>query len=161
MPAIEPLEQRDLRVARQIHAVLKLARAQEAQWLGLSEHAPGEPTPESIQASGVFYLGAYCGSELAGAASVGPDDEADQLCISSLAVHPQFLRQGLGSALVREALRRGPGMVFSVSVAASNLPALALYRALGFVAYRQGRLGTEDLAMLKLRRVAGDAASLH
>jgi ribosomal protein S18 acetylase RimI-like enzyme len=161
MPAIEPLEHRDLRVARQIHAVLKLAHAQEAQWLGLNEHASGEPTPESIQASGVFYLGAYCGSELAGATSVGPDDEADQICIGSLIVHPQFQRQGLGSALVREALRRGAGMVFSVSVATHNAPALALYRALGFVAYRRGSLGPDDLAMVKLRRVPADLASLH
>jgi ribosomal protein S18 acetylase RimI-like enzyme len=152
MSHIEPLAHQDPRVARQIHAVLRLAHAQEAQWLGHAHHPLPERSAEDIQSSGEFYLGAYCEAVLAGAASVGPDDEPDQVCIASLAVHPQYQRRGLGRALVREALRRGEGMVFCVSTAERNAPALALYGALGFVAYRRGSLGPDALAMVKLRR---------
>ena len=52
-------------------------------------------------------------------------------------------------------MRRGESMAFCVSAAADNAAALALYRGLGFVAYREGTLGPDRLAMLKLRRDAG------
>jgi ribosomal-protein-alanine N-acetyltransferase len=59
-------------------------------------------------------------------------DEAELLTI---AVHPALRQQGLGLRLVRdflvEARRRGAALAF-LEVAATNAPALALYRACGF-----------------------------
>ena len=69
-------------------------------------------------------------------------------------VHPSAQRQGIARALMQDALRRGAGMVYAVATGAANAPALALYRELGFVAYRQGSMGTAQLALLKLRRDA-------
>lgn len=147
-----PLDHRDRAVAERIHAVLKLAYAQEAALLGVGQFEPLNTSIEDVQHSRDFHLGAVAGEELLGALSVGPDDEPDQLCIALLVVHPRAQRQGVGRALVTEALQRGAGMVFAVSTAAGNAPALALYRALGFVDHRRGTVGVEQLALIKLRR---------
>ena len=103
---------------------------------------------------GEFHLGAWSGDTLQGVVSVGPDDEPDQLCIGMLVVHPSAQRQGIARALMQDALRRGAGMVYAVATGAANAPALALYRELGFVAYRHGSMGTAQLPLVKLRRDA-------
>jgi ribosomal protein S18 acetylase RimI-like enzyme len=154
MHRIEPLEQQDLLVAQQIHGLLQLAHTQEAALLDLDGQTSASQSAEDIQSSRQFYLGAIEGSLLVGATSVGPDEEPEQLSIATLIVHPGYQRRGIGRSLVAEALHRGRGMAFSVSVAAKNVPALALYRELGFIEYRHGTLGPEELAMVKLRRNA-------
>ena len=153
---IQPLDHRDPVSAEHIHAVMKLAYAQEARLLGVREFAPMQRSVQDIQAGGEFYLGAFSGDELLAALSIGPDDEPGQLLICALVVHPAAQRQGIGRLLVQDALRRGAGLVFAVSTAAANGPALALYRSLGFVDYRHGTLGAEALALVKLRRDPSD-----
>jgi ribosomal protein S18 acetylase RimI-like enzyme len=161
MPRIEPLEHRALAVATQLHAMLELARMQEAALLGLAQPHHAAQTVAALQAGNQFYLGAHVDGLLAGVAGIGADDEDGQIAITVLAVHPDHQRRQVGTALVREALRRGKGMVFTVTVAQSNAPALALYAALGFVGYRQGTLQPGAVAMIKLRctgRAAGGGA---
>lgn len=154
MTHIEPLAHHEPAVAQQIHAVLLLAHAQEAQLLQVGVFVPMARTPEDIQASGDYFLGALRGDTLLGCVGLGPDDEAGQISIAALVVHPDHQRQGVGRALVGEALRRGAGMVLSVATGAKNAPALALYRGLGFVEYRRGTLGAEAIEIVKLRRAA-------
>ena len=155
---ILPLDHRQRAVAAQIHSVLRLAYAQEAELLRLHQQlphfAPLDTTVDDVQRSVEFHLGAWSGETLHGVVSVGPDDERDQLCIGMLVVHPSAQRQGIARALMQAALQRGAGMVFAVSTAAANMPALALYRELGFVAYRHGSIGVDQLALVKLRRAA-------
>jgi ribosomal protein S18 acetylase RimI-like enzyme len=67
-------------------------------------------------------------------------------------VHPDHQRRGIARRLLRDALQRGAGLVFSVVAGATNQPALALYRSLGFVTYREGMLGETGIAVVKLRR---------
>lgn len=155
MLRIDPIDHRDPGVARQIHALLQGARAQEAQQLGRHEPAGEAHAAADIQSSNAFYLGAFDDERFVGAASLAPDDEPGQISIALLCVAPAHQRLGIGRSLVAEALRRGESMAFCVSAAADNAAALALYRGLGFVAYRQGTLGPDRLAMLKLRRDAG------
>ena len=135
---------------------MQLAYAQEAALLQvqqkLQHFVPLDTTVEDLQRSVEFHLGAFAGDTLLGVVTVGPDDEPDQLCIGMLVVHPSAQRQGIARALMQDALRRGEGMVFTVATAAANSPALALYRELGFVAYRHGSIGAEQLALVKLRR---------
>ena len=152
MVAIRPLEHRLRTVAEQMHAVIRLAYAQEAALLQVHHFGPLGTTVEDLQRSAEFHLGAWAGDALLGVVSVGPDDEPDQLCIAKLVVHPAAQRQGIARALMQYALRRGEGAVFVVSTGAANAPALALYRELGFVTYRHGSIGAEQLAMVKLRR---------
>jgi ribosomal protein S18 acetylase RimI-like enzyme len=148
--SVEPLDSRDIEMARRLHRLLALAHAQEAMLLQHTQRLAA--TVADIQASGDFHLGAWSEGELLGALSIAPDDEPGQLCIRQLVVHPLHQRQGLARALVAEALRRGPGMVFAVAAGADNAPALALYRSLGFATYRRGSLGPQALPLLKLRR---------
>ena len=156
---IQPLDHRQRAVAEQIHAVMRPAYAQEARLLQTDHFPPLGTTVEDVQRSVEFHLGAWSGDTLQGVVSVGPDDEPDQLCIGMLVVHPSAQRQGIARALMQDALRRGAGMVYAVATGAANAPALALYRELGFVAYRQGsmgtaHMGTAQLALVKLRRDA-------
>jgi ribosomal protein S18 acetylase RimI-like enzyme len=155
---VEPLQHHDAATARRLHAVLVTAYAQEAALLGVQQFAPLGRTAEDIQRSADLHLGALRGDMLLGAVSVGPDDEAEQLCITSLVVHPVHQRQGVGRALLTEVLRLGRAQAFAVSTAAANAPALALYREFGFVAYRQGVMGAESLPVVKLRRPASGEA---
>jgi GNAT superfamily N-acetyltransferase len=157
MRRIEPLDHHDLSVARKIQAVLLLAHAQEVRLLQGSSVEPAVRTAEDIRAGVEFYLGAFEGETLLGALGVGPDDEPGQICIALLVVHPAHQREGVASALVAEALRRGEGMTFSVTAGALNMPALALYRGAGFVEYRRGTLGPEALEIVKLRRAPNAA----
>ena len=154
MVRIEPLNHQDPSVAARIHAVLMLAYAQEAKLLQVKRFAPLDRTPEDIRTSKEYYLGALEGNEVVGSLSLGPDEEPDQINIISLVVHPEYQRQGIGRSLLTEALRRGDGMVFSVSTGSRNTPALALYREFGFVAYRRGVIGPEALELIKLRNSA-------
>jgi len=152
MVRIEPIDQRDLGVAMQIHTVLLLAHAQEAALLRVSQVVPFRSTAEDVQAGSEYHLGAFHGTELVGSLSLEPDAETGLIDIVTLVVHPGHQRQGIGRRLVQEALRRVEGEVFSVSAAAANAPALAFYAALGFVVYRHGTMGPESLAVVQLRR---------
>lgn len=154
MHHIQALDHRDPYTARQIHALLVSAHAQEVGVLGLTRHVGASRSLEAIRSGSDFHLGAFDGEALVGTTSVGPDDESNQITITSLCVDRAHQRRGIGRSLVADILRRGAGMTFSVSAAANNRAALTLYLGLGFVEYRQGLLGPGQLAMVKLRRHA-------
>jgi ribosomal protein S18 acetylase RimI-like enzyme len=174
MLRIEALVHRERPVAERIRAVMALAAAQEAQLLAGADSLPlldpSLPSVLALIASAVdeiagdsdFYLGAIDGAQgdaLVGVLSVGPDDEAQQLCITVMVVQPTAQRQGIGRRLVQAALARLPGATFSVATTAGNSPALALYRSLGFVPYRHGVIGPNSVPLVKLRRSAQAIAS--
>lgn len=150
---ITPLAHTRAEVAADILALMHTAHTQEAQWLQMPEMAPLLQTVPQLQASSHFHLGALLAGSVVGVLVVGPDDEPGQLNISTLVVHPRAQRQGVARSLVQDALRRGPGVVFSVSAATANAAANQLYRGLGFVPYRQGLLA-DVLPITKLRRTA-------
>jgi ribosomal protein S18 acetylase RimI-like enzyme len=149
---VDILPHRQLTVATQIHAVLMLAYAQEAELLQVQNFPPLQQTAADIQASDEFFLGRFNDQELIGVVSVRPDDEPGQIHIATLVVHPAHQRRGVARALLANALQRAAGATFSVSTAAKNAPALALYQQFGFAAYRWGTIGSEGLALVKLRR---------
>jgi ribosomal protein S18 acetylase RimI-like enzyme len=170
MLRIETLAHHDRPVAQRIQAVMALAAAQEAQLLEGADSLPIlADTPDlslapylaliaravdEIATDSDFYLGAVEGDDLVGVLSVGPDDEAQQLCITVLVVQPAAQRRGIARRLVQAALDRLPGTAFSVATTAGNTPALALYQSLGFMAYRHGVIGPNRLPLVKLRRGA-------
>jgi ribosomal protein S18 acetylase RimI-like enzyme len=133
---------------------MSLAYMQEARLLKVTDFPPSARTIEDIEASEDFFLGAILGQKIVGVLSVGQDDEPHQICISALVVHPTMQRQGIGRLLVQEALARGQGTAFSVATAAKNAPALRLYQDFGFVPYRHGVVGPNNLPLVKLKRAA-------
>jgi GNAT superfamily N-acetyltransferase len=156
MHRIETLAHADADVAHRIHEVWQLAYAQEARLLGLTHFAPLERSVAELQASAAVHLGVRRGRDIVGVLAHGEDaDEPGQTLIEALVVHPAHQRQGVASALLIELLRRGAGRAHAVATAAANAPALALYAGFGFVPYRRGCVGPEELPLLKLRRAAG------
>lgn len=170
MMQLEPLQHQVLAVAQQIHAVLALAYAQEAQLLGLSNFPPLQRTVADLQLDGDVYLGARLGSNLGsnlggnsgshagdplvGAVAFGPDPEGGQLLVSVLVVAPAAQRQGVARALMKQLLSLAGPWPVAVATAQANRPAVLLYESLGFVAYRQGSVGPDALPIVKLRHVS-------
>jgi ribosomal protein S18 acetylase RimI-like enzyme len=149
---IAPLAHTDANIAAEIHAVMALAYAQEAQLLQVRDFPPLAQTVVDIQARQEFVIGLRIKEELLGVVCVGPDDEPQQLCITSLVVHPKAQRQGIARLLMQSVVARDLDAVFTVATAANNAPALALYESLGFVVYRRGVIGPAQMALVKLRR---------
>lgn len=138
-----------------MQAIFALAYAQEAAEIGAAlTDSPYGRSLDEIMNGAELYFGAHDQGELVGVLTVGPDTEAGQVAISALVVSPDHQRQGVGRALVRQALDSGQGMVFSVIASSDNHPARALYESLGFVEYRRGSMGPARLPMVKLRRQA-------
>lgn len=150
---IAPLAHTRAEVAADIVSLMQTAHAQEAQWLQMPALAPPQQTVPHIQASNHFHLGAVRSGCIVGVLVIAPDDEPGQLNITTLVVHPSVQRQGVARSLVQDVLRRGPGVVFSVSAATANTAANSLYLGLGFVPYRQGLLA-DVLPITKLRHTA-------
>ena len=151
---VVPIDHRNLQVAHQMHAILSLAYAQEAALMNVKRFAHHDETVEEIQVSDEFCLGAIYEETLVGFLTIGRDEEPDQISISTLVVHPAHQRQGVGNGLLHKAVPRSQGMTLSVSTGANNMPALSLYKKLGFHEYRFGTIGPESLALVKLKNRA-------
>ena len=148
---IERLDHRDVGVAQQIHAVLALAYAQEAELLQLVNSAAVEQDAEVIRQSELSYSGARQHGSLLGWISLGPDDEPQQFSIAMLVVRPEQQRRGIALALLREAMQQAGGSSLSVVCACANRPAMALYQRLGFSPYRRGMMGKAAIEVVKLK----------
>lgn len=148
---IERLDHRDVGVAQEIHAVLALAYAQEAELLQLVNAAAVEQDAEVIMQSELSYSGARQHGSLLGWISLGPDDEPQQFSIAMLVVRPEQQRRGIALALLREAMQQAGGSSLSVVCACANRPAMALYQRLGFSPYRRGMMGKAAIEVVKLK----------
>ena len=148
---IERLDHRDVGVAQEIHAVLALAYAQEAELLQLVNSAAVEQDAEVIRQSELSYSGARQHGSLLGWISLGPDDEPQQFSIAMLVVRPEQQRRGIALALLREAMQQADGSSLSVVCACANRPAMALYQRLGFSPYRRGMMGKAAIEVVKLK----------
>lgn len=146
---LDPLEPG---VAEAIHAIQMKAYAIEAGLLGASRFPPLERTVDDVRASSETFLGARRAGLLVGVVGIEPDEEAGQTLIGSLVVLPEWHRRGVGRSLVEAAIAASPEPVVSVSTGAGNGPALALYRALGFLEYRRRFVGADPIEVVKLRR---------
>lgn len=86
----------------------------------------------------------------------------DELHVSTIAVHPDFRRQGIGTVLLEQAIRQGVdegALVVTLEVRESNEAALRLYRKYGFeqVGRRHGyyRDNNEDAILMTLKDLSG------
>jgi ribosomal protein S18 acetylase RimI-like enzyme len=151
---VTPIDHREGQHAAALHAVMGLAYAHEARLLHGDAHPPFVLSIDDIAASAAFHLAALRDGRVVGVLCIGRDEDPQRLCISTLVVHPEMHRQGIARLLVQDALARGRGMAFAVSVAAGNAPALGLYESLGFVVSRRGVIGAGELPLLRLTRAA-------
>ena len=140
-------------VAAEIHAVQIAAYEQEARLLEVSHFPPLDATADQVRSSQELFFGALSGREIVGLIAVSEEPRVQALTIGSLVVAPRSQRQGVGRLLLSFISTRFEASHMSVSTAAKNGPALALYAALGFVEYRREFVGPERLELVVLEKV--------
>ena len=159
-PRFGLIDHRQRNIAERMHAVLRPAYAQEAALLGLADFPPMRRTVAELQAHEGLVWGAWVGDELAGVLCMAPDeDEAPQLVVTMLIVHPDHQRRGLARGLMQRALQASGPQTLAVATAEANVPAVTLYRSLGFQIYRRGLAEPGPVAMVKLRHLPRAAAA--
>lgn len=125
--------------AGQVLQVQKPAYQVEANLLGYEEIPPLSDTVETLQKCGETFYG-YFSPALAGVVSFRI--EQNRLDIHRVVVHPHYFRRGIGSAMVQFLLDTYKEQVkgFIVRTGKHNMPALKLYKRLGFHEVEQVRI---------------------
>ena len=118
-------------VAAEIHAVAQAAYALEAERIGCAEFPPlCESLDELRQSADSFFVFQQSGCIIGG---LSYRRGTDTVAITRLVVSPGHLRQGIATALLSELESRlFPITCLTVSTAATNAPAIALYKRFGF-----------------------------
>ncbi|MBC7483311.1 MAG: GNAT family N-acetyltransferase, partial [Rhizobacter sp.] len=116
----ERLDHSDSKVAENILGLLVLAHAQEAELLQVADAPAFEQTLQGIRESARVFIGANRAGVLLGVVALAPDDEAGQISIAVLVVHPDHQRQGIARALLHYTLCQAANTIFSVVAAESN-----------------------------------------
>ena len=151
---IEQVAHRSFEVAQQLYAVQMRAYALEARLLGAVYFPPLERTVDDMRNSTEMFLAAGFEDQIVGAASTWPDDDGMVINIASLVVAPSHQRQGIGRKLMAAVLVRHGGEGLTVQTGVKNVPAISLYKSLGFAELRRWFVGREPLELVKLRRIA-------
>lgn len=139
-------EHRKSRIANEIHALCRIAYRSEAGLIGARDFPPLRRTIGDIARAESSFIGcrcirpAECADQLVGVVEVSFSGRT--LSIDALAVHPLSSRNRIGTKLVRYALAQGDWDTAIVQTAARNLPAIQLYKKLGFKISRTWR--TDD-----------------
>lgn len=85
---------------------------------------------EDLRSAPLLWLAAFVDGRLVGA--VGWSENDDRIDVDRLVVAPGMHRRGVGSALVREILKRAGKRRAVVSTGRNNTPAKTMYERLGF-----------------------------
>jgi GNAT superfamily N-acetyltransferase len=128
---VRPLDLADAGVASRVLEVQRRSYEVEARLIGSDRIPPLHESLEELQACGETFLGAYVDGRLA--AMVSWRFDGATIDLHRLAVLPDFLRRGIGVALLRAALRSEPEARRAIAqTGAANEPAKQLYRGEGF-----------------------------
>jgi ribosomal protein S18 acetylase RimI-like enzyme len=109
-------------------------------------------TVRSLGVSGERFYALFRGRKPLGMISLRGSRGVVEIC--RLVVHPRYWRRGIASRLLEHAEGMASDAVLEVATAAANLPALALYRRLG---YRENRrwATADGLWLVALRKACG------
>ncbi|MFD1954344.1 GNAT family N-acetyltransferase [Paenibacillus thailandensis] len=129
---IANLNVQDRTTAEAVVRLQRLAYRIEADLIGFDGIPPLHETEEQLQQSEERFRGYYAGDRLAGIIAL-EGEGSGEVTISRLAVDPAFIRQGIGSALLEDALRQETGATrFTLTTGERNVPAIRLYERYGF-----------------------------
>ncbi|GGH38798.1 GNAT family N-acetyltransferase [Paenibacillus segetis] len=132
---IIPLSLHDHEVVEQVWSLQHTAYRLEALAVGLMEYPPLPDTFESLRNSTEQFYGYYAEEEgeLLGAIAT-TSSIPSTLGITRLMVHPNYFRQGIGSALLNYVISEHSEMkTIAVTAGTLNVPAVSLYRQYGFI----------------------------
>jgi ribosomal protein S18 acetylase RimI-like enzyme len=127
---VNALDVADPAVAAELVTLQRSAYAVEAELIGSRDIPQLYETVEELQRSGERWAGIVRDTRIV--AAVAWELEGDTLDIARLVVAPSHARQGIGEWLVRWALDAVPHERATVSTGSANVPALRLYKKLGF-----------------------------
>ena len=134
---IKRLDHKDSRIAEEIYAVFQASYAIETELLNVNlfDFPPLKRSISNfIESTSEFY--AFHKNETI-AAIIELTSNNDVTAINSLVVHPDFFRQGLGKQLMQFVLKTFKSNLFIVETGVDNLPAIALYKKVGFLEKKQ------------------------
>ncbi|MFG6119401.1 GNAT family N-acetyltransferase [Thalassobacillus sp. B23F22_16] len=117
-------------VAIEIEALQQLSYHQEARYVHNRKLPPLIETYKDIIRAEETFLGIYKERKLVGL--VAYTLEAGDFWITRLAVHPRWMRQGLGKELLSRVLFLNPANKCWVTTGAKNEPAMQFYQKNGF-----------------------------
>jgi len=132
---ITTLKQLESDVALQIFNVFQRSYKVEAQLIDTHDFPPLARSAEDISHAQATFLGYFESDVLAGVIEVTL--KKNILSIDSLTVDPAFFRRGIANKLMRYVLTHTKYTRAIVETAAVNLPAIKLYKRLGFTEYKQ------------------------
>lgn len=121
----------DEAMADRIWSTFQVSYRIEAALLSVDSFPPLERSKESIQKSRGYFWCFERAGYLAGVLEAEKTPNGFGIC--SLAVVPEFFRQGIASALLSHFLGEANAKSVIVTTARLNAPALSLYQRFGFV----------------------------
>jgi len=127
--------------------------AVEAQLIGIEDFAPLRRGSAQIRAAASTFYGCLREGRLVAVAEV-EDLGGGTSNIAGFVVHPSVFRRGIGTRLLRHILLTVRAARFTVSTAAVNAPAIALYEKDGF-RIRDRWVTPDGIRMVTLERHAG------
>ena len=115
-----------------------------------------EDIERRLEKEDTFVLVAEVDEKVVGRIRMAWNGEADSFVnpeeaqLRSMYVHPDYWREGIGTALTEKAFSKVPERfsVFVVEVFEDNESAVGFYRDLGFEAVEESSLGPEDISIL-------------
>jgi ribosomal protein S18 acetylase RimI-like enzyme len=132
---IEKLQNRELNISIQIHAVFQLSYAVEAKLLDATDFPPLKRPIESYLTSDNMFFGYLENTELAGIIEITFNAKCTN--INSLVVHPKFFRRGIARKLIEFVFNTFDSNLFVVETGLANSPATKLYKKFGFIEVKQ------------------------
>lgn len=149
---VEPIQLRTLEDAVTLLELQLEAYKSEAKLLEITDFPPLRQKAQELLHSGESHYGAKFSGQLVGAISYERSEEPKTISISSLVVRPQYYRQGIARTMLNEFFALVPALNYVVQTANLNMPAINLYRSLGFSSYAEWIDFSTGLQLIRLHK---------
>ena len=132
---IEKIDHKNAAVAGKIHAIFQVSYAVEAKLLGAIDFPPLKRGSVDFLDSDTEFYGFIDKNEIVGIIEI--KRENPNIHIQSLVVDPKYFRQGIAGKLISFVFDSFKSIMYTVETGVENLPAIALYKKLGFMEVKQ------------------------